>query len=152
MRRILTLTLAGAVGGLVCAGLVLGVLAVTRPDWSSARPTPSQAPSPPPQATPAALATIPPETCILGHPNSSAVIVVELTGAGAADVCNDLTNPIRTSSDLRGTQALASHPWAPYQACRFQRYGLTWTIWDAVDSPIPSGPFARRPGGDLCPA
>jgi hypothetical protein len=91
------------------------------------------------------------EVCLLGHPNSGNTVVIELVGVGAANVCNDLTNPIRTSNYLRGTQALASHPWANFKACQFQLYGLSWTIWDSIDTPVTTGALPRKPGGTFCP-
>jgi hypothetical protein len=36
-----------------------------------------------------------PETCFLGFPNSGNGTIFEVTGKGAWDVCDDLTNPIR---------------------------------------------------------
>jgi hypothetical protein len=104
----------------------------------AARPTPAVSPE---------------ETCILGRPNSSDLVVVVLTGRGAAAVCNDITNPVRNTNELKGRAILASNTWAPYRACQFDRYGLTWTIWDAINAAVTSGPFGpRRPGGTLCPS
>lgn len=150
-RQITLVLLAGSVGGLVCAAAILVVLLAIRPTVSGDRNASQLSPASQPTLAPTPTATPVPETCVLGHPNSSNTIVVELSGLGAADVCNDLTNPIRTTNYLKGTQALASHPWAPHKACQYQLYGLTWTIWDSIDAPIPTGPFARKPGGTLCP-
>lgn len=69
-------------------------------------------------------------TCYLGHPNSSFTAVVQVTGPAAPDICNDLTNPIRSTNTLKGTSALAGHPWAPMQVCSFVKYGMSWTVWD----------------------
>jgi hypothetical protein len=150
VKHVFLFVLAGLAGGLVCAGLILG-FTIARPTALSPSPSSAAPPSAAstPEATPAPTPT--PETCILGYPNSDDTIVIELTGAGAAAVCDDLTNPIRTTADLRGTRALASNSWAPYRACQYTKYGLTWTVWDSISAPITDGPFARKPGGNLCP-
>ena len=151
VKQVLLLVLAGVVGGLACAGLILGFLAVTRPTALSFSPASTAQPSAAPtlEATPAPIPT--PETCLLGHPNSGDTVIVELTGPGAAAVCDDLTNPVRTAAELSGTRALATNSWAPYRACQYTKYGLTWTVWDSINAPITDGPFARKPGRNLCP-
>lgn len=57
----------------------------------------------------------PAERCLLGFPNSDAPGVVELTGTGAYDVCDDLTNPIRQLNALQGMSVLAA-PWSGLRA------------------------------------
>jgi hypothetical protein len=87
-----------------------------------------------------------PETCFLGFPNSGNTIVFELTGKGAWDVCDDLTNPIGQINALQGARALAGNSWAPRRLCQFDKYGLTWTVWFA-NQPFPAGASNPCSGG-----
>src|SRR5262249_13223421 len=125
------------------------ILQVIRPDLPVQLTTTTQSTqqpiSPPLVSTPTPV----PERCLLGYPNSSQVITVEMTGPGANDVCNNLVNPIRAGIPfLKNAKAMVGdHPWATYKACQFQEYGLTWTIWD-VDPSRYSVP--HTPGGYLC--
>jgi len=41
--------------------------------------------------------------CFLGVPNSSYMVTIELTGADAVNVCNNLSDPIRTIRSLEAT-------------------------------------------------
>ncbi len=79
----------------------------------------------------------PPETCLLGYPNSDNPMVFELTGKDAWDVCDNQTNPIRQIPALQGAQVLAANTWAPRKLCTFDQYGLTWTIWWTNIGPAP---------------
>jgi len=79
----------------------------------------------------------PEETCFLGYPNSDNPMVFQLTGKDAWDVCDNQTNPIRQVPTLQGAQVLAANTWAPTQVCKFDQYGLTWTIWWTDKSPVP---------------
>jgi hypothetical protein len=103
-----------------------------------ARPQASSSPSP---------------LCFLGIPNSSYMVTIELTCADAVNVCNDLTDPIRTIPSLEAFKVVVRHDYSPYQICRYQRYGLTWTIWDQFKTPEPDtiSSFVRYPGAPFCP-
>jgi hypothetical protein len=72
-----------------------------------------------------------PETCFLGYPNSDNTTAIQASGNGAWDVCDDLTNPIRQTSGLKDTTALAGNSWAPNRVCEFENFGLTWTMYSS---------------------
>jgi hypothetical protein len=72
-------------------------------------------------------------TCYLGYPNSDATTVVQITGPGTVDICDDLANPIRETNVLRGAKALTTNDWATAQVCSFTKYGMTWIVWDVPE-------------------
>lgn len=146
----LKLTLFGIAGipiaaFVVAAGLATGWYLRGQPHTSPESAVKAALPTPEPAPTPTPI----PERCLLGYPNSSQVVTVELTGPGANDVCNNLVNPIRAGTPfLKNAKAMVGdHPWATYRACHFREYGLDWTIWD-VDPSRYSTP--HTPGGYLC--
>ena len=81
------------------------------------------------------------------------MVTIELTGADAVNVCNDLSDPIRTIRSLEAFKVVVGYDYSPYQICRYQRYGLTWTIWDQFKTPGPDtiSMFVRYPGAPFCP-
>jgi hypothetical protein len=140
-RRLLLVLAIGGAAALVCAGVLIGAALRVSTLGPAAQTTATTSPTQSQRPTDA--------TCLLGYPNSSNTIVIQLAGPGADGICNDMTDPIRVSLPL--SQALASNTWAPYRACQFVKDGLTWTIWDSINAPETTGPFARNPGGLLCP-
>jgi len=72
-----------------------------------------------------------PETCFLAYPNSDSTTVIEATGKGAWDVCDDITNPIRQTNTLKNMTAVAGNSWAPMRLCQFDKFGLTWTMYSS---------------------
>jgi hypothetical protein len=72
-----------------------------------------------------------PETCFLGYPNSGNTTVVQVSGKGAWDVCDDITNPIRQTNTLKNMTAVAGNSWAPIRLRQFDRFGLSWTMYSS---------------------
>jgi hypothetical protein len=128
------------------AGLLIGLLALLAlvastfavVAWNQARASRAEASS-----------------CYLGFPNTETTPEIQLSGSGALDVCNDLSNPIRNSGPLRGSSVVVGHARTPYQICHYAEYGMTWTIWDVkakvLSTPNPDFPPEAPPGGGLCP-
>lgn len=138
-RLALLFAIGGLAAGLASAAVVLAVTAATRES--------------PGHATAKVQATPTPEPCFLGVPNSSYTVTIQLTGPDAVNVCNDLVDPIRTMPALDGFKVVVGHHYSPYQICRYQRYGLTWTIWDQFNAPQVDtvSSFTRYPGAPFCP-
>ena len=125
------------VGALVVLVLVASTFAVI--EWNQARASQSEASS-----------------CFLGFPNSDTTPEIQLSGSGALDVCNNLTNPIRTAPPLQGSSVVVGHARTPYEICHYTLYGMTWTIWDdknkVLGTPSPDLPPEAPLGGGLCPS
>jgi hypothetical protein len=124
-------------GLLVLLALIASTFAVV--EWNQARASRAEASS-----------------CYLGFPNTETTPEIQLSGSGALDVCNDVSNPIRNSGPLHGSSVVVGHARTPYEICHYTQYGMTWTIWDVktkmLSTPNPDFPPEAPPGGGLCPS